>query len=72
MFDKHLVHALVGGKNLRRRSAECHVSVELTWLTGGHGCFLLEPSYVRARISGASCEFMQTRGLPLGTLDETV
>jgi hypothetical protein len=72
MFDKHLVHALIGGKDMDCGSAELSVRVELTGLTGGQGCFLPEPSYFRAWISGASCESVRIRELPLGTLDENV
>jgi hypothetical protein len=39
MFDKSLVHALIGGKDLDCRSAE--LSVNLGW-TRGHGSLLLD------------------------------
>src|SRR5947199_10306769 len=45
MFDKNLVHAIIGGKDLDCRSAE--LSVDLV-LTRGHGSLLLDPSYFRA------------------------
>jgi hypothetical protein len=45
MFDKHLVHALVGGKDLNRGAAQLCVnllSLNLA-LTRGHGFLLLDP-----------------------------
>jgi hypothetical protein len=42
MFDKSLVHAIVGGKDLDRGSAELSVNLGLT---RGHGSLLLELSY---------------------------
>jgi hypothetical protein len=54
MFDKHLVHPLIGGKDLDRGSAQLRVnllSVNL-WLTRGHGSLSLtyntsRPSAIR-------------------------
>jgi hypothetical protein len=39
MFDKHLIHALIGGKDLDRRSTELSVNLGLTMgaLTRSHG-----------------------------------
>ena len=54
MFDEKLVHAVIGGEDLDCGPADLRVKVLLTGLTGGQGCFLPEPSYFRARISGAS------------------
>jgi hypothetical protein len=45
MFDKDLVRALIGGKNLDCCSAE--LSVHLRW-TRGHGSLLLDLQYFRA------------------------
>jgi hypothetical protein len=45
MFDKNLVNALVGGKDLDCGSAELRVNVVLT---RDHGSLLLDPSYFRA------------------------
>ena|ERR1035437_1530227 len=45
MFDKNLVHAIIGGKDLDCRSAELSVNLGLT---RGHGPLLLDPSYFRA------------------------
>jgi hypothetical protein len=42
MFDQHLVHAIIGGKNLACGSAELSVNLVLT---RGHGSLLLELSY---------------------------
>jgi len=39
MFDKNLVHAIIGGKDLDRGSAELKVNL---LLTGGHGSLLLD------------------------------
>jgi hypothetical protein len=39
MFDKHLVHALIGGKDLHCGSAEFRVNLVLT---RGHGSLLLD------------------------------
>jgi hypothetical protein len=39
MFDKNLVHAIVGGKDLDGSSAELSVNLGLS---GGHGCLLLD------------------------------
>jgi hypothetical protein len=39
MLDKNLVHAIVGGKDLDRRSAELRVN--LVW-TRGHGFLFLD------------------------------
>ena len=38
MFDQHLVHAIIGGKNLRCRSADLSVNLILT---RGHGSYSL-------------------------------
>src|SRR3989441_9871960 len=45
MFDKNLVHAIIGGKNLDCGSAEMSLNL---WLTRGHGSLLLGQSYFRA------------------------
>jgi hypothetical protein len=45
MFDKNLVHAIIGGKDLNCGSAE--LSVDLV-LTRGHGSLLLDLLYFRA------------------------
>jgi hypothetical protein len=45
MFDKNLVHAIIGGKDLDCGSAE--LSVNLGW-TRGHGSLLLDLSYFPA------------------------
>jgi hypothetical protein len=45
MFDKKLVHAIIGGKDLDRGSAELSVNLVLT---RGHGSLLLGLSYFRA------------------------
>jgi hypothetical protein len=54
MFDKNLVHAIVGGKDLDCGSAELSVNLGLT---RGHGSLLLDLSYFRAfgcsHLSGA-------------------
>ena len=44
MFDKNLVHAIIGGKDLDRGSTELSVNPGLTIdvLTRGHGCLLLD------------------------------
>ena len=44
MFDKNLVHALVGGQDLHCGSAELSVNLGLTnpGLTRGHGSLLLD------------------------------
>src|SRR5579863_7047743 len=42
MFDQHLVHAIIGGKNLACGLAESSVNLVLT---RGHGSLLLELSY---------------------------
>src|ERR1700733_12102345 len=42
MFDKSLVHALVGGKDLDRGPAELSVNLGLT---RGHGCLFLDLKY---------------------------
>ena len=42
MFDQHLVHAIIGGKNLACGLAELSVNLVLT---RGHGSLLLELSY---------------------------
>jgi hypothetical protein len=44
MFDKHLVHALIGGKDLDRGSAQLGVNFLLVnlLLTRGHGSLLLD------------------------------
>jgi hypothetical protein len=44
MFDKNLVHAIIGGKDLDCGSAELSVNLELTIgvLTRGHGSLLLD------------------------------
>jgi hypothetical protein len=39
MFDKNLVHAIIGGKDLHCGSAELILNFGLT---GGHGCLLLD------------------------------
>ena len=39
MFDHHLVHAIIGGKDLHRGSAELSVNLGLT---RGHGSLLLD------------------------------
>jgi hypothetical protein len=39
MFDKILVHAIVGGKDPDRGSTELRVNL---WLTSGHGSLLLD------------------------------
>ena len=52
VFDKNLVHAIIGGKDLDRGSAELSVGLGLTklglaklGLTHGHGSRLLHPSF---------------------------
>ena len=50
MFDKHLVHALIGGKDLDCGSAELSVRVLLTMLTRGHG-FLIHHTSAKLAIS---------------------
>jgi hypothetical protein len=45
MFDKYLVHAFIGGKDLNRGSAELGVNLGLT---RGHRSLLLDLSYFRA------------------------
>jgi hypothetical protein len=40
MFDKNLVHAIIGGKNLCRGSAEWSLNLVLG---RGHGSILLDP-----------------------------
>ena len=44
MFDKHLVHALIGGKGLDCGSTELRVDLHLLddVLTRGHGSLLLD------------------------------
>lgn len=49
MFDQHLVHAIIGGKNLCCGSAELSVNLVLT---RGHGSLLLELSYPSDRTLG--------------------
>ena len=44
MFDKHLVHAIIGGKDPDCGSAELSVNLVLT---RGHGSLLLDLLYVR-------------------------
>ena len=39
MFDKHLIHALIGGEDLDRGSAELSLNLGLT---RGHGSLLLD------------------------------
>jgi hypothetical protein len=51
MLDEHLVHAIVGGKDLHRGSTELRVNLVLE-LTRGHGCLLLETYHMLA--DGAS------------------
>jgi hypothetical protein len=45
MFDKNLVHAIIGGKDLDCGSAELSVNLVLT---RGHGSLLLDLYYFRA------------------------
>jgi hypothetical protein len=45
MFDKSLVHAIIGGKDPDCGSAELSVNLGLT---RGHGCLLPDLSYFRA------------------------
>jgi hypothetical protein len=45
MFDKNLVHAIIGGKDLDCGSAELSVNLVLT---RGHGSLLLDLQYFRA------------------------
>src|SRR5437870_12646056 len=57
MFDKHLVHALIGGKDLDCGSAE--LSVNLGW-TRGHGSLLL----ARNNTSERSANLPRTGNVP--------
>jgi hypothetical protein len=42
MLDRHLIHVIIGGKDLVCGSAELSVNLVLPVLTRGHGCLLLD------------------------------
>jgi hypothetical protein len=63
MFDKNLVHAIIGGKDLDCSSAELSVNLGLT---RGRGSLLLDLSYFRA-VGKPETMFLVAKSLPADT-----